>query len=557
MTPERADDLIEQLRRTLGRLEAALGVVSEAMVFTDPEGIIEWTNAAFDRFVDHPRLFLLGQPLPRVLPPRFQEGRSEPTDCLLAWARLGSGRTTWDLTAQPPRRVVEVSWAPVQIPQQPSLIFTFRDLTPIVEAQDRLIEARERLEEKVAERTRELVEARDDALAASQAKSVFLANMSHDIRTPMNAVIGMAELLRDTALDAHQRELVDTIHASGDHLLALINDILDITRIEANRMELRQRRFRIRALVEEACQLVKHGAEAKGLTLDHRIAPDTPDWLHGDDQKLRQILMNLLGNAVTYTEHGGITLSLRPLPATADFPSGSTSGSTTLQILVEDTGIGIPPDSLPQIFDAFVRQPLGEGDPRSSTGLGLAICRRLCQLMGGSITVESQRGKGSCFEVHLPFQSAEPPTPALAGPAEDRPAGDGGIRLLVAEDNRVNQRLMELMLAKLNQAAVFVEDGAEAVEKACADGFDLIFMDVEMPVLDGLEATRRIRARGCPQPYIVALTAYSFDTQRQSCADAGMNDFLSKPVRLDDLRGAIDRYRRWRNDPDGDRETLI
>ncbi|KEF43373.1 MAG: hypothetical protein ER33_01110 [Cyanobium sp. CACIAM 14] len=541
MTPERTDDLIEQLRRTLGRLEAALGVVSEAMVFTDAEGTIEWTNAAFDRLIGRPRLLLLGQRLPKVLPNRYQEGRPEPTDCLLAWARLGPGRTTWDLRPEAPRLVMEVSWASVQIPQQSSLIFTFRDLTPTVEAQDRLIEARERLEEQVAERTRELVEARDEALAASQAKSVFLANMSHDIRTPMNAVIGMAELLRDTALDSQQRELVNTIHESGDHLLALINDILDITRIEANRMELRLRRFRIRALVEEVCRQMRHGAESKGLTLDHRIAAEIPEWLGGDDQKLRQILMNLLGNAVKYTEWGSISLNLRPLSTTED--------STFLEIVVEDTGIGISEDRLPKIFEAFVRHPLEEGSSRSSSsGLGLAICRRLCDLMGGSITVESVQGKGSRFRVHLPVLTAKAPAHPVAPALPGQSPAEGEIRLLVAEDNRVNQRLLELMLAKLELTAVFAGDGGEAVDKAGAGGFDLIFMDVEMPVIDGLEATRRIRARGGPQPYIVALTAFSFDTQRQACADAGMNDFLSKPVRLEDLRGAITRCRRWRDE---------
>ncbi len=246
------------------------------MVFTDPEGVIEWTNAAFEAFVQRPRLQLLAQPLPRVLPPRYQEGRLEPSECLLAWARMGPGRTTWDLRPAPPRRVVEVSWAAVRIPEQPSLIFVFRDLTPVVEAQDRLIEARERLEEQVEARTRELVEARDEALAANQAKSVFLANMSHDIRTPMNAVIGMTELLGDTRLDDHQRELVSTIHESGVHLLSLINDILDITRIEANRMELRPRRFLVRTLVEEVCRLMRSEASAKGLRLEHRSRRTSP-----------------------------------------------------------------------------------------------------------------------------------------------------------------------------------------------------------------------------------------------------------------------------------------
>jgi PAS domain S-box-containing protein len=538
MLPEQAELLIAQLRRTLGRLEAALGVVSEAMVFTDPHGIIEWTNAAFEAFVGLPRLQLLAQPLPQVLPQRYQEGRREPTDCLLAWAQLGQGRTTWDLRPEPPRRVVEVSWANVPIPEQPSLIFIFRDLTPVVEAQDRLIEARDRLEDQVALRTRELVEARDQALAANQAKSTFLANMSHDIRTPMNAVIGMTELLSDTPLNPQQRELVDTIHDSGEHLLTLINDILDITRIEANRMELRPRGFRVRALVDEVCRLLRHEAEAKGLTLHFSIAGAVPDWIRADDQKLRQILVNLLGNAVTYSEAGSISLQVRLLPA------GEACG--LLEFVVADTGVGIPADRLAQVFDAFIRHPLDEGTARRSSGLGLAICRRLCELMGGSIDVDSEPGRGSRFRVVLPFQPAESPRQGVDDPKHDSPTGPDAIRVLVAEDNRVNQRLLELMLAKLNLTACFVGDGAEAVARVGLDGgSDLIFMDVEMPHMDGLEATRQIRAQAGARPYIVALTAFSFDTQRQACTAAGMNDFLSKPVRLEDLRGAIARYRQW------------
>ncbi len=540
-----APDVIQQLRRTLGRLEAALGVVEEAMVFTDPEGIIEWTNAAFDRLVNRPRLRSLGEPLPQVLPPRYQQGRPEPSDCLVAWARLGPGRISWDLRPDAPRRVLEVSWAAVPLPEQPSLIFTFRDLSPIVQAQDQLIQARDQLEEQVAERTRELRQARDAALAASQAKSAFLANMSHDIRTPMNAVIGMAELLGDTALDDHQRELVATIHDSGEHLLGLINDILDLTRIEANRMELRPRPFRLAALVSESCRVVQHEAEARGLTLGSRIHAGVPAELEGDDQKLRQILVNLLGNAVKYTERGTISLSIQPVPP-AENPA-PTEAPLWLEILVEDTGIGIAAGHLAEIFEDFSRHPLGEASRRSS-GLGLAICRRLCELMGGTIDVASQEGRGSRFSVRLPFRPAplrsEPTQAPLTAPV---PPG-GAIRLMVAEDNRVNQRLMELMLARLELQAVFVADGLEAVERARAAGVDLIFMDIEMPGLDGVQATRSIRLDCHHQPYIVALTAYSFDTQRQECLAAGMNDFLSKPVRLEDLRGALDRFRRWRHD---------
>lgn len=531
--------LVAQLRTTLGRLEAALGAIEEALVFTDLTGIVEWTNAAFDRFVQRTRLQCLGRPIATLLPEHFENGQSEPAHSLVDWARNGPGRVTWDLTLAPPRRVVEVTWATVNVPSKPSLVFTIRDQSAVVQAQDALIQARDRLEQDVEERTRELKQARDEALAASQTKTRFLASMSHEIRTPLNAVIGMTELLLDDALTPGQQEMVATIQSSGDHLLSVINDILDISQIETGKMVLKTREFDLHALLNDCRILFQHQASARNLHMEVCIPASVPRWLVGDDLKLRQILFNLLSNACKYTDTGFISLSVERKDQVAD----------TLKLLfhVRDTGIGIPDDVLPSIFEEFVRHT----DPTQTTqsaGLGLAIAQRLTRLMDGTIAVQSSLNEGTRFTVELPFSLArglpqhdQAPTLPLAQQDET------DIRILVADDSRVNQRVLELMLARLNLQAELVGDGEAAIERIGSDSIELVFMDLEMPRLDGLQATRRLRAMGYTSLYIIALTAYSYGSHRLDCEAAGMNDFLAKPVRHNDLRCALQRFREFRH----------
>lgn len=532
--------LVTQLRTTLGRLEAALGAVDEALAFTDPDGVVEWTNASFDRLVGRTRLQSLGVSLPRLLPARYQGGRPEPSDCLLFWARSGPGRATWDLSPLPPRRVIEISWAMVNVPGKPSLVFTFRDQSAIVQAQDALIDARDQLELKVDQRTEELKQARDEALAASQSKTRFLASMSHEIRTPMNAVIGMTELLLDSPLDPRQREMANTIQSSGEHLLNVINDILDISQIETGRIQLNVRAFNLLALLDDCKILFQNQAATRNLRMEVRVPAGMPKWLRGDDLKLRQILFNLLGNACKYTNEGSICLTVESVVGDGD--------DVTLLFRVTDTGIGIPADVLPSIFEEFTRH----SDPSQTTqsaGLGLAICHRLCHLMGGEISVESRVGQGSCFTVHLPFGLTHQPAQAVAlvdSVADREAAVAEKIQILVADDSRVNQRVLELMLARLGLRAELVGDGQAALDRIESGGIDLVFMDVEMPKLDGLAATRLLRADGFLDVYIIALTAYSYSSHRQDCEAAGMNDFLAKPLRHDDLSAALSRFRDYR-----------
>lgn len=531
-------NLVTQLRTTLARLETALGAIEEGLAYTDLDGIVEWTNSSFDRFVGRSRLQCLGTSLSQLLPQRYQAGRSEPTECLLFWARNGTGKVTWELTPTRPRRVIEVSWATVNVPNKQSLVFTFRDQSAIVQAQDKLIEARDQLEMQVAQRTHQLLLARDEAQAASQSKTRFLSSMSHEIRTPLNAVIGMTELLIDSPLSENQREMVETIHDSGEHLLGLINDILDLSQIESGLLKLNPRGFDLHSLLDDCMKLFQHQAATRNIRLEHSVPPETPRWIVGDDLKLRQMLFNLLGNACKYTNQGTICLSIEVAPA--------VHKEQELLFRVTDTGIGIPPDVLPSIFEEFTRHS-NPAQTSQSAGLGLAICFRLCKLMGGQISVESILGEGSCFTLKLPFALTVEPQ-RDDDMAQSRGEFGHEIGILVADDNRVNQRVLQLMLAKLELKAELVGDGQAAVDRIGAGGIDLVFMDIEMPKLDGMAATRRLRSQGYSEIYVIALTAYSFNSHRQDCQAAGMNDFLSKPLRHDDLCAALSRFREWRRD---------
>ncbi len=402
--------------------------------------------------------------------------------------------------------------------------------------------ARAQMEDQVRERTAELKVARDQALAASQAKSRFLANVSHEIRTPLNAVIGITDLLLVSLLAEPERELVRTLRSSGELLLALINDVLDLSKIEAQQMQTRLQPFAPEPLLRDAIQLLQLEARTRGLSLELHLDPSLPPQLLGDRDRIRQVVINLLKNAVKFTERGFVRLEASVRDRQLD--------RCILELRIRDSGCGIPAAFLPQLFTAFTQVGDSPG-PTHGTGLGLAISQRLCRLMGGDIEVESRLGEGSCFTVSLPLAYGPPVTPADAPPPAEtdlrlypRP------RLLVAEDNPVNQRVLGLLLAKLGLEAEMVANGAEAIARVEQGDIDLILMDLQMPVLDGLAATRQLRASGNMTVYIIALTAYAFDENRQECLNAGMNDFMTKPVQLSALKAGLQRFQQWREQAD-------
>ena len=407
-----------------------------------------------------------------------------------------------------------------------------------MQSQDSLKQSRVEMEEQVKLRTHELEQVRDEAMAASKAKTQFLASMSHEIRTPLNAVIGMAELLSTTHLDPRQREMVETILSSSEHLLSLINDILDLSQIETGRLRLNTRAFDLHALLVDCHNMFRNKEISGTLSMELSIPAELPRWLLGDNLKLRQILINLLSNAFKYTHHGTIRLAVEV--------AGQTGNELDLLIRVADTGIGISTDRLPLIFEEFSRYS-NPYQTSQSAGLGLALSSRLCEIMGGRISLKTRLGEGSCFTVKLPFQVMEPSRPVSEPTVADEDFKGFGI--LVADDSRVNQRVLELMLARLDIHPELVSDGAAAIARVEAGGIDLVFMDIEMPKLDGMAATRQLRAAGYGDIYVIALTAFSFNSFQQDCEAAGMNDFVTKPLRHEELYAALKRFRLWRHRP--------
>jgi signal transduction histidine kinase/ActR/RegA family two-component response regulator len=375
-----------------------------------------------------------------------------------------------------------------------------------------------------------LEQAQAEAQEASRAKSAFLAMMSHELRTPMNGVLGMAHALGATRLDARQADYLDTIVQSGDGLMAILNDILDLSKIEAGKLELEAVPFEIRVLGRQLQRVWRETARAKGLNLSLEIAVDTPEWLTGDPLRVRQILLNLVSNALKFTLDGGVAVRIAP---------HSAGG---VEITVADTGIGLTSDQQAKLFSPFVQGDRSIGRRFGGTGLGLSICRELAERMGGGISVTSRLDEGSTFTVVLALATAQAPASELAAEATPDLAGT---RVLVVDDNGANQAVARALLEAVGVIVATASDGHEALARLRVEDFDVVLMDVHMPVMDGVEALRRVRngEGGRPDIAVLALTADAMSGEAERLVDLGFDDAQPKPIQPAGLMQAIARRR--------------
>ena len=511
----------QQLREERQRLSTYIDTMQTLLIVCSEQGQVIHINPEAQKLLQLPEHRVNGHPLSYLLPSNALKALDQEWQNLMS-RNSGSLSTEFPLLdASGKQHTISWRMTLLKLSGETQVLLAGLDITEDVANQQALESANNRIREALAQ-----------AEQANQSKSIFLANMSHEIRTPMNGIMGAAELALDTRLDEDQRHYLGIIHSSSQVLLDILNDILDLSKIEAGKLELENITFDLDSMLHDLHSLFQEPARRQGLELIYFYSGNLPGQWHGDPKRIRQIITNLISNAMKFTEQGRITLRVDG--------KAYRNNHYQLNISVTDTGIGIPQDKQQQIFSAFRQADSSTSRRYGGTGLGLTICRHLARAMDGDIKLESVQGEGSCFSLGIPLAAAEVTTSPVATLAGTNAQPLHG-HVLLAEDNEVNQRVAGRMLEKLGLKCTVVADGLEAFRKVQRQHYDLVLMDINMPVMDGITATQRIRESDTHNSHIpiLALTANAMMEDKQRCLEAGMNGFISKPMRLDTLRSTI------------------